>query len=1727
MRPVTHTLKQSLAVFARRTGDSKSTVTSPPLYCRPFAAVRKSARLRRATAWLCTFSFASSSLIALPQFARADPPTRSVSGTITLDSVDAVNTRQPINFEFTPTGGGSAFVRTYTLDDILNGHNFTLGSIPSGVYNIGIKGSKWLRANLTGIDLTSSNYSSLNAFLPGGDANGDNMVDIGDFGLLVNAYGTMAGDPTFDSRADFTCDNVIDIGDFGVLTNNYNGAGNAYEIGLTAIPGSGQISLAWNTVPNATSYTLYRSATPAHGSTPYRTGLTGTTFTDTNLPAGTYYYQIVANGVAGLSNETQTTVTAPAAPPASPTEPGLPYDWEEMVSGVNTLSGNKLTTQPIVAWTMRGGMQVDFTLVHNSQGTETGPLGSRWTHSLDLTGKIDAATGNVTLHSGDGSLTTYTLSGGVLTPPTGVYDSLTHNGDGTYTLRTKSQITYQYDANLRCQSITDTNSNTLIFHYDGAKPAQLNYVEDVNSSPHRFLHLFYDANGKMTSVQDPLNRQWTLAYDGSGRLASVQEPMLANDTHPYTTGYQYDGNNTIKDIITRKGTDWKFGTDAAGRQTYQTDPAGNTTTFTYTGIAVNATTTNRATIVTDANGNADVYAYDANGRLILAADPQGYQTQIAYATNTNNVSQVTDRRGKVWKYQNYDVNGNCWTTIDPKQALTAYTYDAQNHLLSVTDANGHTTTLTYTNGNLTGIEDPLHHTQTFTVNSYGLLTDAYDGLQKHTHYGYDGNGNLTQITPPVGHATNFVCDVLGRVQSVTYPLGNGMTTLYDTWGRVSKQSRLAGTRPNTTGTSLPTEDVTYNYDANDNVTQVTDENGHSVQATYDNNDRLLTISQNQNHTYNGITGDVMRYYYDGNGPDGTTLTGQQGLLTAQKDGNGNNTFYAYTLRDELARISYPDGIARNFAYDPAGNPIGANYKGSSYANGLNTITAAYDECGNLLHLFTPDAGNPQTDYVYDPAYRVTSVTDSSGVIGYTYDEADRVRQIGHRPAAGQPFDTALNYAYYDNDWRRTLVLGVLPAIPDSTTTYTYNANGLLQTQTLTVPQTTFPYSVTYEYNDNDFLFRQTAPNGLVTTYGYDQIDRLTDQSTQGSSGILFHNTFAYDPADNVIQQTDIYGGQTNTTTYQYDWINQLTHEQRTGTPAYDFLYAYDHHGNRVSKTIGNGGLTVPAPQFDVTNYNYNADQLTESIEFPPTGPPREKHYTYDDQGNVIKITDEYGNTIYDATFDSFNRLKKIDTSRPKIETIYTGDVNIETIDQHTVLRDGDSALRELLDGIDIVTMPNIVHVPMLQDPAHPPLIVEDVAASTIATTDSNQNVQSSAVYDAYGNVRAGGTGQSGYRGGRGGRTSGGVIVGNGGRAVYNPETGRYMNRDGNDDTAGNEDDSGPQYDNRYTRSQNTGPHPGVAGARGFVRYTGTILDTVASLFEPYNVVQALRGRNLMGDELSPFERFLMLIPLGLKAGKFLKFGCFVAGTPVAMADGTYKPIEQVKVGDRVLSRDAERSGPTVTEAKQVTQTSVRNNIPTLSLTFSSGETIETTSEHPFYVEGAGFVPAGRLSIGNAIVTRAGPAVKVVKVERHESGRTVYNFTVAGDHTYFVGKQSGGVWVHNIACREFEVGIYSALKRRSIGLGLQIHHIPQAHLMEEVYEGYSRSDGLAVALRNATHTGLPATSRLRGELSGAEARQVRQMISQQLRDLKNAGVPKETLREIGRRMRQMYPRLYRR
>jgi hypothetical protein len=156
------------------------------------------------------------------------------------------------------------------------------------------------------------------------------------------------------------------------------------------------------------------------------------------------------------------------------------------------------------------------------------------------------------------------------------------------------------------------------------------------------------------------------------------------------------------------------------------------------------------------------------------------------------------------------------------------------------------------------------------------------------------------------------------------------------------------------------------------------------------------------------------------------------------------------------------------------------------------------------------------------------------------------------------------------------------------------------------------------------------------------------------------------------------------------------------------------------------------------------------------------------------------------------------------------------------------------------------------------------------------------------------------------------------------------------------------------------------------------------------------------DTATTGERYIAKILAEIK-----KDGCFVAGTPVWMSDGTLKSIENVKVGESVLSKN-ENTGEIA--SKEVSRVSIKSNITTLKLIFSDGSSIETTHEHPFYEKGKGFVKAGELGLGSSIVTRAGPSLSVTNIQRDIRSTTVYNLTVSDHHTYFVGES--GVWVHN-------------------------------------------------------------------------------------------------------------------
>ena len=76
------------------------------------------------------------------------------------------------------------------------------------------------------------------------------------------------------------------------------------------------------------------------------------------------------------------------------------------------------------------------------------------------------------------------------------------------------------------------------------------------------------------------------------------------------------------------------------------------------------------------------------------------------------------------------------------------------------------------------------------------------------------------------------------------------------------------------------------------------------------------------------------------------------------------------------------------------------------------------------------------------------------------------------------------------------------------------------------------------------------------------------------------------------------------------------------------------------------------------------------------------------------------------------------------------------------------------------------------------------------------------------------------------------------------------------------------------------------------------------------------------------------------------------------------------------------------------------------------EDIQTTFNHPFYVVGKGFVRAGKLEVGDEILTSEGQKISIEKIEIEVLAEPVYvyNFTVEDFHTYFVSEL--GVLVHN-------------------------------------------------------------------------------------------------------------------
>ena len=998
-------------------------------------------------------------------------------------------------------------------------------------------------------------------------------------------------------------------------------------------------------------------------------------------------------------------VTTPAARP--PDAPGPAYAWQGAVGGVNTGNGNKMTTLPLVGWTMRGGMSVSCALVHNSENSLYGTYGDKWTVSYQSSLTKDSS-GNVTVtwDTGQNNVYTQTYPGQtVYTPPTGATAALSYTSS-SYDITTQSKTRYHFGLAVSgvwyLTTISDIDGNTLTINHTGT------LVSSVVDATNRTLTYNY-SGGRLASVTDPQNRVWSLTYDGgagAGNLWSVTLPVLNGNSYAWWFGY--DNNHNITAMQSPQGqavnATSTFAYNADSSLAWAKDPIGNKTTFNY-----NSTNT----VITDPNGHTTTHTYQY-GLLTSVTDALNKSENYSYDWAYTRTSRQ-DRRTHYWssgpQYKPKTQIVQSYVVTDPLNNSSSSTSNGFGSPLTQTDALKKTTTTnTYSTDGLnhllssavssSGSQNSFSSSSSVGGYTYGLPTTAKDALGKPSSLTYDGNGYVNQTTDASNKTSSAVYNALGwKMISAD---GQNHTTYYthDNWGRVTDVQAPDNTHTKTTydldGNVLTVSDA--DHTAADNV-------NHTVTNKYDNDGRLTK-------TTNGH-GDVVQYTYDGpNGvgtPDANGQT-QRGLLSSKTDGNGHTTTYTYTALNQPSQTLYPDNTTESVTYDENGNT-----QTCTKADGTQ-IVYAYDWNNRLTDITYPRHANGTqlhaTHFDYDADGRRTRMTDATGTTTWTYGDGLHLTQTvtpyGTVAAPGTSTQT-VGYGY-DADGRRT----IMSLAGLGSWTYTYYDNG----QPWTV-QTPYGETTTNNYDAAGRLTYRTNGDGTIRTLAYDAAGQVTDLYDYSGSARMARFHYDYTPAGQVSRMTQ---DDAVTTDYGYDGANQLTSEVHAGdgSASYSLGYTYDSNGNRLTQTR-NG-------QF-AQNFIYDAhDKLI-------SGNSGGEQYGYDANGNQATLS--YYGSQYGFVWDDEDRLTKLTFPDGHVNTFTYNGLGLrvaktDSTGQFAQVSDGTSPASPVIaDGAAVYT-------PGLSERRNGASLFrhDDLLGSLRFLTDSSEGVQAYRLFSAFGSTVA-------------------------------------------------------------------------------------------------------------------------------------------------------------------------------------------------------------------------------------------------------------------------------------------------------------------------------------------------------------------------------------------------------
>ena len=1225
-----------------------------------------------------------------------------------------------------------------------------------------------------------------------------------------------------------------------------------------------------------------------------------------------------------------------------------------------------------------------------------------------------------------------------------------------------NRMTFDNNVAGRRQAVTDRLGNTTLFVYD-----DWGNILSLTDALGNTVYNEFDSNRNISSHRDALGNVTRFEYSPDGRLLSLTNAM------GQTLVNEFSQRNELISISTFGMQPGRLSYNEFGQVTQTTDPLGNSINYNYQSDG-------RLRSITDDIGLIMQFTYDSDGNVVAMTDGAHETITFTYDVYGNPLTKTITRRNQngvnetlTESYQ-YDIFGNITRTILSDGSFISYEYDQIGNIVAIVDSVGRRTTFNYDLfGNLTRINYYDNTFESFEYDAENRNTRATDRYGQTVTMAYDRVGNLTSITHTNGSVEYFVYDAKQRIIATIDVAGAITRYEYDSIDRNTAIIDALGNRTEFTYNEYsqlsefkdPRGYVTrFQYDLNGNRTRVTLADGNSISSEFDARGRLISQTDQNGHTtqykYDGLN--RLIGIVDAMGGEWIYTYNSVNELVAVTDPNGNTTYYKYDdhgrvimttnaaghesintfdERGNLVATSGFNGIARTFEYDSSDRLIGVIAGSNSIDftynanNQIETVTDkngitryTYDIMDNMISVEKPDGLMIQ--YVYDMAGRIISRITPFGSTHYTYDILSRLKSVTDR-------DGAITTYNYDAS-------GNLISVEYSngmTTTYTYNPANALTNMVITNRDGEVVREYTYTLGRAGERLRVEESTGRIVEYEYDALYRLVRETVTENS-VTETTTFVYDAASNRILRNE----NGVETAYTYNSLNQLIYE--TG-----ITYEYDLNGNRTRKTEGARVTSFTFDEFDrliratiqegqnvnVEEYRYDwlgnriekrgelstvrylvdtnnwiahviaeTDESGTLLAFYTRGDDvlinmdrggNKFFYLYDGHGSVRMLANE-NNFITDTyTFNAFGELT-FRTGVTENNYLYAGE-QFDWLTQMYYLR---ARYMDPSTGTFISMDPfqGFMHDPIslhryLYAHANPITNTDPtglVAQSELTTVVAIQGILNSIKTGMYTAIKL---------------------------AIRHPLKTFHLVM---------------STRNLLQAIDSRDPSQiALALASGFVSvatfFSMCKLATVANVMtralaavslydQSVNLATAIQEGNIFEIAVACLGMAIVL--------SMLTAPCFTGDTPVLTEDGK-KRIDEIEVGDKVWAFDVETGEK---ELREVLEVFVNQSFEILYLELSD-EIVETTTNHPFYVVGNGWVAAGDLAIGDPIYTIDGNSSYVLGLylDKLNEPVVVYNLEVDGLNTYFVGS---GFLVHNTCSprkRPRTTGEHSRILRRTM------------------------------------------------------------------------------------------------